>query len=121
MPNVTRIKICGITNRDDARAAIDYGADALGFIGVAESPRFVSQDTVRQIAVDIASLAFCGFFAWKSWILLDEAIVDNFHSGSTWGPPLWIPYSLMTVGMTLLGLQLLIQIVNELRRGRLPA
>ena len=76
---------------------------------------------VRQIAVDIASLAFCGFFAWKSWILLDEAIVDNFHSGSTWGPPLWIPYSLMTVGMTLLGLQLLIQIVNELRRGRLPA
>jgi TRAP-type C4-dicarboxylate transport system permease small subunit len=76
---------------------------------------------VRQIAVDIASLAFCGFFAWKSWILLDEAIVDNFHSGSTWGPPLWIPYSLMTVGMTLLGLQFLIQIVNELRRGRLPA
>jgi len=76
---------------------------------------------VRQIAVDIASFVFCGFFAWKSWILLDEAIVDNFHSGSTWGPPLWIPYSLMTVGMTLLGLQLLIQIVNELRRGRLPA
>ena len=76
---------------------------------------------VRQIAVDIASFVFCGFFAWKSWILLDEAIVDNFHSGSTWGPPLWIPYSLMTVGMTLLGLQLLIQIVNELRHGRLPA
>ena len=76
---------------------------------------------VRQIAVDIASLVFCGFFAWKSWILLDEAIVDNFHSGSTWGPPLWIPYSLMTVGMTLLGLQLFIQIVNELRYGRLPA
>jgi TRAP-type C4-dicarboxylate transport system permease small subunit len=76
---------------------------------------------IRQIAVDIASLVFCGFFAWKSWILLDEAIVDNFHSGSTWGPPLWIPYSLMTVGMTLLGLQLLIQIVNELRHGRLPA
>jgi TRAP-type C4-dicarboxylate transport system permease small subunit len=76
---------------------------------------------VRLIAVDIASLLFCGFFAWKSWILLEEAIVDNFHSGSTWGPPLWIPYSLMTVGMTLLGLQLLIQIVNELRRDRSPA
>jgi TRAP-type C4-dicarboxylate transport system permease small subunit len=82
------------------------------------SPRV---NRVRQIAVDIASFVFCGFFAWKSWILLDEAIVDNFHSGSTWGPPLWIPYSLMTIGMTLLGLQLLLQIVNELRRGRLPA
>ena len=76
---------------------------------------------VRQIAVDIASFVFCGFFAWKSWILLDESIVDNFHSGSTWGPPLWIPYSLMTVGMTLLALQLLIQIVDELRRGGSPA
>ncbi len=76
---------------------------------------------IRQVAVDIASLVFCGFFAWKSWILLDEAIVDNFHSGSTWGPPLWVPYSLMTVGMTLLGLQLLIQIVDELRRRQVAA
>jgi len=71
---------------------------------------------VRQIAVDIASFVFCGFFAWKSWILLDEAIVDNFHSGSTWGPPLWIPYSLMTVGMTLLSIQILLQVMDDLRR-----
>src|SRR6267154_2736167 len=75
---------------------------------------------VRQIAVDIASLAFCGFFAWKSWILLDEAIVDNFHSGSTWGPPLWIPYSLMTIGMTLLAIQILLQVIDEIRRWSHP-
>ena len=76
---------------------------------------------VRQIAVDIASFAFCGFFAWKSWILLEEAIVDNFHSGSTWGPPLWIPYSLMTGGMVLLSLQLLLQIVAALGSRRSAA
>jgi len=46
----TRIKICGITNLDDARAAIDYGADALGFICVRESPRYVLPETVREIA-----------------------------------------------------------------------
>jgi TRAP-type C4-dicarboxylate transport system permease small subunit len=71
---------------------------------------------VRQWLVDVASLVFCGYFAWKSWILLDEAWVENFHSGSTWGPPLWIPYSLMTVGMTLLGLQLLLQVAKPLWR-----
>jgi TRAP-type C4-dicarboxylate transport system permease small subunit len=76
---------------------------------------------VRQILVDIASLLFCGFFAWKSWILLEEAWVDNFHSGSTWGPPLWIPYSLMTIGMTLLSVQLLLQVIAQLRRrGGMP-
>jgi TRAP-type C4-dicarboxylate transport system permease small subunit len=73
---------------------------------------------VRVLLVDIASLAFCGFFSWKSWTLLHEAVVDNYHSGSTWGPPLWIPYSLMAVGMTLLSLQLLLQIAAELRRSQ---
>jgi TRAP-type C4-dicarboxylate transport system permease small subunit len=75
-------------------------------------------NAVRQWLVDVASLVFCGYFAWKSWTLLDEAWVENYHSGSTWGPPLWIPYSLMAVGMTLLGLQLLLQVAKPLRRRR---
>src|SRR6266403_4331172 len=70
----------------------------------------------RQILVDVASLAFCGFFAWKSWTLLHEAWGDGYHSGSTWGPPLWIPYSLMTIGTTLLSIQILLQIMDEFRR-----
>ena len=75
---------------------------------------------VRQIMVDAASFLFCAFFAWKSWLLLAEAWTENFHSGSTWAPPLWIPYSLMTVGMTLLGLQLLMQILAALAPRRQP-
>ncbi len=71
---------------------------------------------VRHVLVDIASFVFCAYFAWKSWTLLHEAWVDNYHSGSTWGPPLWIPYSLMAVGMTLLSIQLLLQVIDELRR-----
>jgi TRAP-type C4-dicarboxylate transport system permease small subunit len=73
---------------------------------------------IRQIIVDIASCLFCAFFAWKSWTLLEEAITENYHSGSTWGPPLWIPYSLMTAGMVLLTIQLLLQIVAQLRGQR---
>jgi TRAP-type C4-dicarboxylate transport system permease small subunit len=70
---------------------------------------------IRLIVVDVASLIFCAFFAWKSLILLHEAVEEGFHSGSTWGPPLWIPYSLMTVGMTLLSVQILFQIMDGLQ------
>jgi TRAP-type C4-dicarboxylate transport system permease small subunit len=76
---------------------------------------------IRLLIVDIMSLAFCGFFAWKSWTLLEEAWVENFHSGSTWGPPLWVPYSLMTFGMMLLTLQILLQVTSALLRRRGPA
>lgn len=72
---------------------------------------------VRQFVVDIASFAFCAFFAWKSWLLLDEAWIENYHSESTWGPPLWIPYSLMTAGMILLSLQILMQIAMQAAHG----
>ena len=44
------IKICGITNWDDALAAFAAGADALGFV-LAPGPRRVEPDTVRRIAM----------------------------------------------------------------------
>jgi phosphoribosylanthranilate isomerase len=46
---VTWIKICGITNLEDARAAMDAGADAVGFVFWEKSPRPVKVDMVRQI------------------------------------------------------------------------
>ena len=71
---------------------------------------------MRLILVDLASFLFCAFFTWKSWALLHEAWVDGQVSSSTWAPPLWIPYAVMTIGMGLLTLQLFAQIAAGLAR-----
>jgi len=49
------IKICGITNLDDAKLAADAGADYLGFIFHPPSARYVSAETVREIVQSLKS------------------------------------------------------------------
>lgn len=46
---MTWIKICGITNLEDARVAVEAGADAVGFVFWEKSPRNVTPDYAREI------------------------------------------------------------------------
>ncbi len=57
------VKICGITNIEDARSAVNSGANALGFIFYDKSPRYILPETASQIAADLkGQVPFTGVF-----------------------------------------------------------
>lgn len=66
----------------------------------------------RLLLVDALSLALCAFLAWKSWSQWHESWSGNEHSISSWGPPMWIPYLLMSAGLSLLCLQIAMQVAS---------
>jgi phosphoribosylanthranilate isomerase len=53
-----KVKICGITNVEDAVAAVEAGADLLGFMLAEQSPRQVTIETAREIARQLPPATF---------------------------------------------------------------
>lgn len=75
---------------------------------------------ITLIVVSILSCLIAGLVAWYAWPMWWESVVGNEHSESLWGPPLWIPYLFLPLGMTLLFLQYIIYIyakIISLKRG----
>jgi phosphoribosylanthranilate isomerase len=53
MTHRTRIKICGLTRPQDVRSAVEAGADAVGFVFYAKSPRFIAAAAAGQLIAQI--------------------------------------------------------------------
>jgi phosphoribosylanthranilate isomerase len=61
------VKICGITNREDALAAVEAGASAIGFNFYRESPRYISHTGAAMIGAKIPASV------WKVGVFVNES------------------------------------------------
>jgi len=74
------------------------------------------------IVVSIISCILTAILAWYAWPMWWETVIYNEHSESLWGPPLWIPFLFLPLGMTLLFMQYIVFIgrkIERLRKGEI--
>lgn len=68
----------------------------------------------RILAGDILSLLLCAFVGVKVWQYAWQAWSEGWTTDSVWAPHLWIPYSLMGAGLTLICAEYLVQVVEAI-------
>ena len=85
-----KVKIAGITNIEDARAAIKAGCDALGFIFFKKSPRYIApekaSEIIRQLPKGVITIGvFCGAKEAEIKKIAKQCALDalQFHGGES--------------------------------------
>ncbi|MFQ6040050.1 MAG: phosphoribosylanthranilate isomerase [Candidatus Poribacteria bacterium] len=70
---MTKVKICGITNLNDASAAVEFGADAIGFVFVPNTPRYIEPAKAAEIIMRLPPFAtIVGLFVDESEVRIKQ-------------------------------------------------
>lgn len=75
---MVKIKICGITNLDDAMAAADFGADALGFVFFKKSSRYISPANAKKIIKRLSPfISTAGVFVNENKNTIEKVVLQT--------------------------------------------
>jgi len=77
---MTLVKICGLTNPEDALMAMEAGADLLGFVNAERSPRYLTPDEIARIISEIQPIVQTVLVTHSQDV---SDILNNFHAAGT--------------------------------------
>jgi TRAP-type C4-dicarboxylate transport system permease small subunit len=94
--------------------AAAYTQAERGHVGIELLDEVMSakSNRIRLLLGDILSLLVVVFIARNAWHFSWNAYEQGWATSSTWAPPLWIPYFFMAFGLSTMGLQMMLQILE---------
>ena len=81
---------------------------------------FLSEKNITRLKIFTDSLCLIFFLIlfYVSYEITYEAFIKNYNTGTVWGPPLWIPYSSMLLGATLMTMSYISELILHFRKLR---
>ena len=81
---------------------------------------FMSEKGVTKLKIftDTLCLLFFLILFYVSFEITADAFINNHNTGTIWGPPLWIPYSSMLIGATLMTMSYIAELIKLFRKLR---
>ncbi|NUL60430.1 TRAP transporter small permease [Brevibacterium luteolum] len=67
---------------------------------------------ILRIITTVLVLGVVGVVGWTGWVMWEQAYALDTRSASAWGPPLWVPYAFLPLGMALVFFQYLAELIE---------
>ena len=75
---------------------------------------FYQKKNIKRLKIftSLISLLFFLILFYFGFLMVEEAFIKNYSTGTVWDPPLWVPYSSMMIGAALMILQYIAEIIK---------